>query len=51
MVVGSAAFGLIIGAPTEHIVGKIADKNMQTDGSIDEFNLNKDKLKGYSKKK
>ena len=43
--------GLIVGVPTGYIFGKIAGKHIPINGSIDEFNLNKDKLKGYSIKK
>jgi len=47
-----ASFGLVIGTPTGFIVGKIAGhKRIPINGSMDEFNLNKDKLKDYAIKK
>jgi hypothetical protein len=47
-----AAFGFVVGVPTGFIVGRIAGhKRIPINGSMDEFNLNKEKLKGYSIKK
>lgn len=47
-----ATCGLIVGAPAGFIVGKIAGHNRtQINGSMDEFNLNKDKLKDYAIRK
>ena len=47
-----ASFGLLIGTPTGFIVGKISGhKRTPINGSMDEFNLNKDKLKDYAIKK
>ena len=47
-----ASFGLVIGTPTGFIVGKISGhKRTPINGSKDEFNLNKDKLKDYAIKK
>ena len=47
-----AAGGFIVGVPTGLIVGRIAGhKRIPINGSMDEFNLNKDKLKDYAIKK
>ena len=51
MFVGAVG-GFVVGVPTGFIVGKIVGhKRTPINGSMDEFNLNKDKLKGYSIKK
>jgi hypothetical protein len=47
-----AAFGFVVGVPTGFIVGRIAGhKRIPINGSMDEYNLNKDELKGYALKK
>lgn len=51
MVVGAIG-GFVVGVPAGFIVGRIAGhKRIQINGSMDEFNLNKDKLKDYAIKK
>jgi hypothetical protein len=48
----SASCGLLFGTPIGFIVGKTAGhKRTRINGSMDEFNLNKDKLKDYAIKK
>jgi hypothetical protein len=46
-----AVLGGIVGAPTGAIVGVMSGKNIPINGSIDEYNLKKDKLKEYAIKK
>ena len=47
-----ASCGLLIGTPIGFTVGKRAGhKKTRINGSMDEFNLNKDKLKDYAIKK
>ena len=49
---GGAVGGFVVGVPTGFIVGKIeGHKRTPINGSMDEFNLNKDKLKDYAIKK
>lgn len=51
-VVVGAVGGFFVGLPTGFIIGKRAGhKKTRINGSMDEFNLNKDKLKAYAIKK
>lgn len=46
------SFGLVLGAPAGFAVGKITGhQRTPINGSMDEFNLNRDKLKDYAIKK